>query len=344
MKREIEIIDGSDESSYFSIMPVRILNFEDTGFSLNVDEMHSVMISIEEEDVFEPHPVKRTMKNYKIFPGWQLRLPAAFLRREVSLVLLHRRQDAEIALYPACVVVVDVTLNHANQLLLARKTLAIIPLALQDAPETLHRPIVDTVRHAGHTLRHACLFELVVKCAVRVLEASVAVEQRMRVRVGPDRLVEGFEHQRIVVALADDVGDDASVIQVQNGAEIELVHLNALVPFELRDVGKPLLVRLARIELAVKQILGDVLRILRPSGAAVVAVLDRGLDARGTADAKDSLVVDVDVVVMAQLVVDPTIALIRALHVDLLHLFGKCLVLCGSGAQLARRPLVIRRA
>ena len=78
MKREIEIIDGSDESSYFSIMPVRILNFEDTGFSLNVDEMHSVMISIEEEDVFEPHPVKRTMKNYKIFPGWQLRLPAAF--------------------------------------------------------------------------------------------------------------------------------------------------------------------------------------------------------------------------------------------------------------------------
>lgn len=52
MKREIEIIDGSEESSYFSIMPVRILNFENTGFSLNVDEMHGVMISIEEEDVF----------------------------------------------------------------------------------------------------------------------------------------------------------------------------------------------------------------------------------------------------------------------------------------------------
>ena len=114
MKREIEIIDGSDESSYFSIMPVRILNFEDTGFSLNVDEMHSVMISIEEEDVFEPHPVKRTMKNYKIFPGWQLRLPAAFLRREIPLVLFHRRQDAEIALYTSSVVVADVSFDHSD--------------------------------------------------------------------------------------------------------------------------------------------------------------------------------------------------------------------------------------
>ena len=62
----------------------------------------------------EPPPVKRTMKNYKIFLGWQLRLPAAFLRREVSLVLLHRRQDAEIALYPACVVVADVSFNHSD--------------------------------------------------------------------------------------------------------------------------------------------------------------------------------------------------------------------------------------
>ena len=26
----------------------------------------------------EPHPVKRTVKNYKIFPDWQLRLSVAF--------------------------------------------------------------------------------------------------------------------------------------------------------------------------------------------------------------------------------------------------------------------------
>ena len=62
----------------------------------------------------EPHPVKRTMKNYKIFPGWQLRLPAAFLRREVTLVLLHRRQDAEIALYTSSVVIADVSFDHSD--------------------------------------------------------------------------------------------------------------------------------------------------------------------------------------------------------------------------------------
>jgi len=29
----------------------------------------------------EPHPIKQTMKPYKAFPGWQLRLPAAFTVR-----------------------------------------------------------------------------------------------------------------------------------------------------------------------------------------------------------------------------------------------------------------------
>ena len=170
------------------------------------------------------------MKNYKIFLGWQLRLPVAFLRREISLVLLHRRQNAEIALYAARVVVVDVALDHADQLLLARKTPAVVAFALQDAPEALHRTVVDAVRHAGHALRHARLLELVVERAVRVLKASVAVEQRMRVRICLDRLVKGLEHQRIVVSLADNEGNDAPVIQVEDGAEIELVYRNALVP------------------------------------------------------------------------------------------------------------------
>ena len=75
-------------------------------------------------------PVKRTMKNYKFFPGWQLRLPAAFLRREILLVLLHRREDAEIALHAARVVIVDVAFDHASQLLFAREALAIVPLTL----------------------------------------------------------------------------------------------------------------------------------------------------------------------------------------------------------------------
>ena len=166
-------------------------------------------------------------------------------------MLLHRRQDAEIALHPTCVVVVDVAFNHANQFLLARESFAIVTLALHDAPEALHWAVIDAMRHAGHALRHARLFELVVECAVRVLEAPVAVEQRMRVGICLDRLVESFEYQRIVVALADNEGDDAPVIQVKDGAEIELMYLNTLIPLEFCDIGEPLLIGLVRIELTI---------------------------------------------------------------------------------------------
>ena len=50
-KREIGIVDGHDSSSYFWIMPVRVIDYEDTADLDNVAEMRSVGISIEEDDV-----------------------------------------------------------------------------------------------------------------------------------------------------------------------------------------------------------------------------------------------------------------------------------------------------
>lgn len=50
-KREIGIVDGHDSSSYFWIMPVRIIDYEDTTDSDSVAEMRSCEISIEEYDV-----------------------------------------------------------------------------------------------------------------------------------------------------------------------------------------------------------------------------------------------------------------------------------------------------
>ena len=50
-KREIGIVDGHDSSSYFWIMPVRVIDFEDTAALDSVAEMRSVEISIEEDDV-----------------------------------------------------------------------------------------------------------------------------------------------------------------------------------------------------------------------------------------------------------------------------------------------------
>lgn len=50
-KREISIVDGHDSSSYFWIMPVRVIDDSDTNEIDNVAEMKSAEISIEEDDV-----------------------------------------------------------------------------------------------------------------------------------------------------------------------------------------------------------------------------------------------------------------------------------------------------
>ena len=52
-KREIGIDDGHNSSSYFWIMPVRVIDESDTNAMYNVAEMESAEISIEETDVFE---------------------------------------------------------------------------------------------------------------------------------------------------------------------------------------------------------------------------------------------------------------------------------------------------
>ena len=50
-KREIGIVDGHDSSSYFWIMPVRVIDYDDTADLDSVAEMQSAEISIEEDDV-----------------------------------------------------------------------------------------------------------------------------------------------------------------------------------------------------------------------------------------------------------------------------------------------------
>ncbi len=50
-KREIGIVDGHDGSSYFWIMPVRVIDYSNTNETDNVAEMRSAEISIEEDDI-----------------------------------------------------------------------------------------------------------------------------------------------------------------------------------------------------------------------------------------------------------------------------------------------------
>lgn len=52
-KKEIRIVDGHDGSSYFWIMPARVIDYEDTRYIDSVAKMGSAEISIEEDDVYK---------------------------------------------------------------------------------------------------------------------------------------------------------------------------------------------------------------------------------------------------------------------------------------------------
>ena len=112
-------------------------------------------------------------------------------------MLFHRRQDTRITLNTSRVVIANILLDHLNKLVLAGEPSAVIAFPFQDAPEALHRAVVNAI--AGHTLRHARLHKLVAEGTVGVLKTSVAAEQRMRVRIGLRSLVEGFENQWVIV-------------------------------------------------------------------------------------------------------------------------------------------------
>ena len=57
----------------------------------------------------------------------------------------------------------DIGLNHLHKLVLAGKPSAVTAFLLQNAPEALHRAVINVMRYAGHTLRHSRLHELVVE-------------------------------------------------------------------------------------------------------------------------------------------------------------------------------------
>ena len=91
-------------------------------------------------------------------------------------MFFHRRKNAKITLNPTSVIVMDILGDHLDELLFTGKTPAIISLSFQNAPEALHRAIVNAVGHAGHALCHTGLQQLVVKGPAGILEPSVTVE------------------------------------------------------------------------------------------------------------------------------------------------------------------------
>ena len=189
-------------------------------------------------------------------------------------MLLHRRQDAEVALQAIEVVVANIVFDHLYQAIPTCKAFAVISFAFENTPESFHRTVVNTFADSGHTLLHSGIYQLLMKCSVGVLKASVAVEQWFCVRVFSNSLVECFKYQRIVIPIADDKVYDPAIIQIQNSAQIDLVYLDPLIPFKLRYVGQPLLVRLVCVKFTVKTVFCYVLRIACLSGTTMVTVFN----------------------------------------------------------------------
>lgn len=250
-------------------------------------------------------------------------------------MLFHWRQDAQIALHPSGIVVTDIVFNHLDEIPLAGEPSAVIALPLQDPPEALHRAVINAVGNTGHTLRHSSLYKFVVEGTVGILKSSVTVKQGMCVRIGLNRLVKGFENQRIVVALTEHIGHDAAVTKIQNCTQIEFVNLSSLIPFEFCYIGKPLLVGLCGIELPVQKILGKILGIPRTPGTSTTVVFHGRAYISGSANTEHPLVIDMDTMVMAQVVIESTVAFVWIFLVNLFNLVRKKFILRSSPAQLS---------
>ena len=235
-------------------------------------------------------------------------------------MFLHRCQHTQVALNSPGVVIADVALNHLNKLLLTGKMPAIIAFPFQDAPETFHGAIVNTVGHTGHTLHHSRLYKFLVECSACILVASVTVEQRTCVWIELNSPVKGLEYERIVIALTQRIGHDAPVTEVQNSAQIELMYLNTLIPFELRHISEPLLIGFVSVKLTAQQVFGKILRILGLPGTAVVIIFHSRPYISGPADPQHSLVIDMDAIIMAQIVIQSPVAFIWAFHMDSFNL------------------------
>ena len=92
------------------------------------------------------------------------------------------------------------------------------------------------------------------------------------------------------------------------------MHNRSFVPLKLRHICQPLLIGHTCMELTVQPVFRDVLRISGLSGAAVVLVLNGGLDIQTAADTKYTLFIYIRLVVMGQIVFDTALAFVWILH------------------------------
>lgn len=188
---------------------------------------------------------------------------------------LHGSLDEQTVLVTAVVVVVNIAFNRGNELFSACKRMPIIALTLQDSPEAFHRAVVNAAANTGHTLCHPGIQQFLVEGSAGVLESTVAVDQRVCIRIFKNSFIKRVKNQLVVISVTNNIADDSPVTRIEDRTQIELVDNWAFIPLELCHIGQPLFIWPSCPELPVQKILCCYLWVGSVFGAALLPELHR---------------------------------------------------------------------
>lgn len=180
-----------------------------------------------------------------------------------------------------------------------------------------------------------------MKGGTRVLESPITMEEGMGIRLYGDGGIEAIKDELVVIVVANGESNDSAVIEIQDGAQIELVNHGASIPLELCHVGQPLHVRGFCVEFAVQVVLRHMSRGCRTPGTSVPPELDGRLNVKNAVDAENTLVVDVNIMESVQFIPDSAMAHIWMYGVNFLNLVGNALIFLLTAALGVLHPAVV---
>lgn len=177
-----------------------------------------------------------------------------------QLAVGHWRQFVQPLLPTFVVVEIYVALNGRYQAVVILEVAKVVHFALENAPETFHRTVVDAAADTRHALYHSRFIQSDLELPTCILKTAVTMEQRVSVRVFGNGQIKGVECELVVVASPHGERNNASVFEVENCAQIQLFIISVL---EFCDVGQPLFVSLFRRKITVQNVLRRNFRLER---------------------------------------------------------------------------------
>ncbi len=123
--------------------------------------------------------------------------------------------------------------------------------------------------------------------------------------------------------------------------QIDLVYRVTFIVIEFSHIGQPFLIRHARMELSVQNILSDELWIVCLLSAFFVYILDSGFDSKLSTNSQNSLVIHVNIMIPLKGISDSTVSLVRTFHMNLFYGFCNHSVFRLGLRQFMMQPFVI---